>query len=725
MKNLITLIVLFVSVSIQAQIVNIPDANFKAALIADGVDANNDGEIQVSEAEDETNIDLRNFEISSLEGIQSFVNLRYLDVSHNNLTEIDLSQNTLLVELLLWDNQLTSLNVSTSTQLAYLFCSNNQLTNIDLSQNTELTEFYASYNQLLYNVLNQNPNLIHVGLEGNQLESIDLSQSSELLSIDLDNNNLLEIDISQTSIAFFSASDNPVVYINLKNGVSSDHLEMNGLNDIQYVCADNINDEIEYVIEQLDYLDDNMEWAVNSYCTFTPGGDFFTIDGQSTIDLDAIGCDVSNTIFPYLKFNITNGSVSGSVISDSLGYYNIHVQEGNHFTTPILENPEYYTIEPTSLEVNFPEDGETISQNFCLTPNGVHNDLEVILTPYGGAVPGFDSHYGLTYKNNGNTILSGSLTLNFDDDYMDLVSTDSATSSQDVGVLTWDFTDLAPFETRRIVIIMNLNTPTDSEFPLNSDDILTFGTEITSGLTDETPENNLFNFNQIVVNSYDPNDKTCLEGNTLDIEKVGEYLHYIIRFENTGTANATNIVVKDALDLTRYDFASLIPLDASHNFVTKVSNDNLVEFIFEDINLPFDDANNDGYVVYKVKTLPDLEIGDVIENDAEIYFDFNFPIITNNEQTTVIEEGLSINEFEGNSKVRIFPNPTSNILNIKTSLRIESVKLFGLAGQEIRNIKASIDNSSATLNMNKLSTGFYFIEIQSGTTKSMHKVLKN
>lgn len=82
---------------------------------------------------------------------------------------------------------------------------------------------------------------------------------------------------------------------------------------------------------------------------------------------------------------------------------------------------------------------------------------------------------------------------------------------------------------------------------------------------------------------------------------VGKYVHYMIRFENTGTFYAENIVVTDEIDLTKYlDITSLIPLHSSHDFVTKI-NANKVEFIFQGINLTFDDENNDGYIVFKIK----------------------------------------------------------------------------------------------------------------------------
>lgn len=52
------------------------------------------------------------------------------------------------------------------------------------------------------------------------------------------------------------------------------------------------------------------------------------------------------------------------------------------------------------------------------------------------------------------------------------------------------------------------------------------------------------------------------------------------------------------IDATKFDVASLIPLNASHDYTTRIIG-NKVEFIFENINLPFEDATNDGYIVSK------------------------------------------------------------------------------------------------------------------------------
>ena len=125
-KLLLSLICLsFIAFTTQAQIVNIPDANFKAALINSGVDLNSDGNIQVSEAEAKTSLDVSSESIASLIGIEAFINLIYLDCADNQLTTLDVSNDTALTTLDCISNQLTTLDVSMNTALTELRCDNN------------------------------------------------------------------------------------------------------------------------------------------------------------------------------------------------------------------------------------------------------------------------------------------------------------------------------------------------------------------------------------------------------------------------------------------------------------------------------------------------------------------------------------------------------------------------------------------------------------------------
>jgi uncharacterized repeat protein (TIGR01451 family) len=271
---------------------------------------------------------------------------------------------------------------------------------------------------------------------------------------------------------------------------------------------------------------------------------------------------------------------------------------------------------------------------------------------------------------------------------------------------------------REISLSFNVNTPTDSP-AVNGGDILNYTTTII-GAQDETPTDNTSILNQIVVNSFDPNDKTCLEGTTITPSMVGKYVHYIIRFENTGTASAENIVVKDMIDTTRFDINSLVPQSSSHPFITKISNTNRVEFMFENINLPFDDANNDGYVVFKIKTKPTLVLGDTFSNTANIYFDYNFPIVTNTYTTTVA--ALGNQDFEFNSVFSLSPVPTKDRLTISTKQDVvmSSINIYNTLGQLVQ----VNTNPSDTIDVSSLKTGSYFIKIVSDKGSATGKFVK-
>jgi hypothetical protein len=142
-----------------AQIVHIPDANFKAALVNDtSINTNGDSEIQVAEASVYSgSINVWNRSISDLTGIEAFTAIIWLDCSNNPITVLDVSKNTDLTNLWCADNQLTSLDISYNKSLSLLNCEENKLTDLDVSQNTALTVLSCKDNQLTrLNVKNGN-----------------------------------------------------------------------------------------------------------------------------------------------------------------------------------------------------------------------------------------------------------------------------------------------------------------------------------------------------------------------------------------------------------------------------------------------------------------------------------------------------------------------------------------------------------------------------------------
>jgi Leucine-rich repeat (LRR) protein len=134
----LALIVLFTQCEKEPDHVSITDDAFLNALIEEGVDTNGDGIISLAEAEAVISLDVYRENISDLTGIELFVNLEALFCSRNQLTSLNVSNNTALTRLWCGWNQLTSLDVSNNTALTDLFCGNNQLTSLDISNNMQL-----------------------------------------------------------------------------------------------------------------------------------------------------------------------------------------------------------------------------------------------------------------------------------------------------------------------------------------------------------------------------------------------------------------------------------------------------------------------------------------------------------------------------------------------------------------------------------------------------------
>jgi Leucine-rich repeat (LRR) protein len=905
---------------LSAQVINFPDANFKAALLLGGemsdnvvdlngnrikIDLNNDGEIQIDEALNVSELRISNSQISSLIGIENFTklnlldcrdtqlttinlsalnNLTYLDCSNNKLTSLDVSGLNNLTYLDCYNNKLTSLNVTglnnltdldcstnmltelnvlgldqleslncninklTSfnvselnnltgldcsanmltelnvlglgqinwldcrknklsdlnlvglSQLGYLYCSENNLSNLNISglnglstvecysnkltildvkENLNLSQLNCADNLLIDLDLNGLSKLYDLSFSANYLTSVDLTGLSELIWLSFFDNKIETIDLSGSlKLTNIDGGENPIETIdfskltnletlwlgytsinsldlsnlnklkgvnvtscpnlesiNLKNGSVEDlnYLEPELLDyfktdcsnfsncpKLKYICGD--EEELESISQKITrYNYENC--IVGGYCSFDEGGANYTIQGNNRIDSNKNGCDASDLPASNIKFNISDGNKTGTLITNDSGNYSIKVKEGTYNIIPILENANYFSISPTSLNVTFPTDATPFIQDFCITPVAIYNDLEITLIPLEVARPGFDTKYKLIYKNKGNVVQSGTVNLSFDDAVLDVVVSNPIVSSQNTNSLSWNFSDLKPFETREITFTLNVNSPMETP-AVNSGTVLHYTATVNSVDSDEYPIDNMFVLNHTVVGSLDPNDKTCLEGNIITPSLIGEYVHYLIRFENTGNYAAQNIVVKDMIDLSKFDISTLVPTDASHSYITKISEGNKVEFIFENVNLPFDDANNDGYIAFKIKTKSTLKVGDSFDNEANIYFDYNFPVLTN-KASSKFGTTLGTQDFEFSNYFKVYPIPTDEVLNISAiqNVEIQSIAVYDILGQLVIALPNLKDTSK--IDVSNLSSGNYFIKIKSDKGSSSMKFIKN
>ena len=764
MKKLLFILLLFTSF-VNAQIVNIPDANFKNKLLSVGgmfpvalnalgqiisIDANSDGEIQQAEALNVYSLFLQGGSISSLQGIEYFTNLTYLDCVDNLLMTIDVS-NLVNLESLYCDfnnlnnivvnncinlkyinissNSFSSLNISNLPSLETLNCDNNQLTSLDVTVFPNLTHLNCALNQLTeLNLTGLNLNYLGCGVNPivalNLAESIDLTylhcRASLLTSLDLTNNPnitvlqvdstpIVSLDISSLSnLDFLDCGSNELTSIYMKNG-SNEQLNLITSPNLSFICAD----ESQLANIQAIVLPTTV---VNSYCSFTPGGNYNTITGSMLFDADNNGCDINDTLQPNIKIDINDGTNQGATFTNNSGNYTFYTQSGSFDLTPNVENPTFFNFSPPTATISFANNNNNITtQNFCIAANGIHPDIEIVIAPITPARPGFDAVYEIVYKNKGNQMLSGNITFTYNDTVLDFVSATQLPDTQSTGLLNWNYTNLLPFENRSFYVTLNVNSPTETP-TVNIGDILNFQATITPVIGDENAVDNLFTYNQTVVGSYDPNNIECIEGNVVPPSEIGNYLHYIINFENTGTFLAENIVVKTTIDATKFDVNSLQMLNTSHNAYIKQTG-NVVEFIFENVAL---DSGGHGNVLLKIRSKNDLVSGDAVSKRADIFFDYNAPIDTGMANTTF--QLLSNPGFELDNSISIYPNPANEFVNITSNNTIKSVQLYDVQGRLLQT--QIIDEVQTAINISEKSNGIYFLKITSEKGIKVEKLIK-
>ena len=660
--------------------------------------------------------------------ISGLTGLIYFNASSNNLTTMTIENHPVLGTIFLTNNQITNLTISNLPTLSTLNCDYNQLNTLDLSNGINTISYLYCNNNLLTNLnITGLVNLYWLDCHENQLTTLNFSGLTNLYTLLCDHNSLTTLDFS--SATFFtnlSCSYNNLNSINIKNG--NPYINTNNFwhenPNLTYVCADDgeLTALNQILTQSINVNNGNV--VVNTYCSFTPGGVYNTITGTAKYDFNNNGCDAGDTPIQNLKIGITNWSTLGASFTNVSGNYTFYTTLADQSITPELEIPAYFNVTPLTSVISFPSTSNlTQVQDFCISQNGNHQDLEVVIEPITNARPGFNARYKLVFRNKGTMALSDwtGLTLSYNTSKMTFLTATQVPSSSTAGLLDFGYS-LNPFESKSIIIEFNINPPSGPN-PTAIGDLLSFVATINPVNTDETPLDNVYTYVQHVVGSYDPNAITCLEGENLATSEIGNYLHYSVMFENTGNYYAENVVVKDVIDTTKYDINSIQLLDSSNPVDTRITG-NVVEFIFQNINLAATSGNppvgGHGDVLLKIKSLNNLVNGDMVTKSAKIYFDYNAPIETNTAETTYSNLNNSI--FELDTSVSVAPNPTNSFVSITSKFNIKSIELFDVQG---RLLETSFENNTTTkIDLSGKQNGIYFLKINTENGNKVEKIVK-
>jgi len=413
------------------------------------------------------------------------------------------------------------------------------------------------------------------------------------------------------------------------------------------------------------------------------------------------------------------------------------VSDGDGIYTSIIYNPD-----ATSQTVILPaywDIVEPLSHSFELTPETSGDTLYDLDYRLSYSTPVTDANLSLcaswiyidgpvtatvTINNFGNqTIASGSVSLRYPA-ALSFISTTPEFADHIDTVITWNYSDLDPFET--ISFQCKLFTPADIEL-VGTTAYLSAELSMVEG--DISPENNMDSMSQTIDYSLDPNHKTATppEGVTdIDIE----WMEYVIDFQNTGTAPAIDITIEDSIDIDLV-FTGIQMLGSSHNYSMEMTAPNLVKWHFKNIYLP--DSSSDlpgsmGFVNFRIPIVAGLPEGSEITNTARIYFDLNEPVITNTTVNTLYDIQTSIEEEQIITGITIYPNPASETVIFEFDAYAEEelqIDLFDSMGKKVLSETKPAADQSVVVMIKSLPAGIYIARcthIISGISQSVELI---
>lgn len=370
---------------------------------------NNDGYIQVSEAESYTGaIIYRNKGLSDATGIEAFVNMNKLDLGVNNLTSIDVTHLTNLTQLNVNVNSLETIDISQNTNLVVLQLAGNDFNEIDLSALSALEVLYLFDTDLTSLDVSDNK----------QLATLAVQNIPTLTALDLTNNVLIEeLEIYSTGIAELDATDlTALTYLDISNTEIS-FLNLNNQSKLEYLYADNTSlaylnlktgnheliDEVTLTGNpNLTCIEvDNVAYAEANWTDIDEGASYNTeCRSEQTITLDAISDKLTTddsfnvVVSTSSELNVTlavsgPASIDGKMITldGTAGTVTIFAnQSGDESFQPAIEKSVSFEVEKAAQAISLTaiQDKLTTDEPFDVNATST-SELEVVLMVEGPA----------------------------------------------------------------------------------------------------------------------------------------------------------------------------------------------------------------------------------------------------------------------------------------------------------------------------------------------------
>jgi len=343
---------------------------------------------------------------------------------------------------------------------------------------------------------------------------------------------------------------------------------------------------------------------------------------------------------------------------------------------------------------------------------GAPLDVQVAVAS-GPARPGFQLQYGIDLDNL-TPASTGPVTLTVTlDPVLGFLSADPTPTNVAGNVLTWNLSMNQVFQ--HVDVSVRTQLPPDVGLIGTT---LNTTTQVATANTDGNLSNNSATSNQIVTGSYDPNDKraiTSTGGTSTWTINEDQWIDYIIRFQNTGTDTAFNVIITDTLPAT-LDSATISWGAGSHAHSRALVGQGVLKFIFPNILLPDSNVNeplSHGFVGFRIRPRLPLLPGDEIINTANINFDFNPPVIT--EPSVLVAEFSTGNDAP--TGIPVVPNPATDLVQVVLPAGASrEVAVHAADGRPVR-LVARPHARGLQLDVAGLAPGLYMVRTPQGAAR--------
>ncbi|MFZ6051456.1 FG-GAP-like repeat-containing protein [Halocola ammonii] len=372
----------------------------------------------------------------------------------------------------------------------------------------------------------------------------------------------------------------------------------------------------------------------NGSCRFQVIGTVFFDENENGL------LDESEYRLPFQEVGLFPNNLA--LTTNDQGNFFVNTSGGSdEFTFQVEENPLFpFFTTPQTLTFDATQENWNQDTLFFGVSNELPSfDLEANMYSVINGFPCNDERgYYLCFRNTSNVSIDVQLEFQYDSLFQSIIESSNIDSiGENIAYLS--FNDVAPYEL--VCTEVELLSPTVEfigEYLETSFEVQAFydGEEVAFGIDSLSEE---------LTCAYDPNDKQVFPEGYSEEHYIANdtLLEYLVRFQNTGNAPATDVVVRDTLD-ENLNLSSFQLVANSHPVYTTVDPATReVEFYFQNIMLP-DSVNNEpeshGFVSFTVRPESELPLLTELNNTAAIYFDNNPPIITNTTWSTIYDCSL-------------------------------------------------------------------------------------